>query len=167
MKQISIIFVTLHLLFSCSLNYHLNKAIKKGYRCDDISDTIRIASVDSFPVIVRDSIVWEKVLVKKDTIVLHKTSFVPKTRFEYRMDIKRFNDSLKVVKKMYHDSLQAEIKMHSDSAKTSVKVEKQKTKQGRNPNFFLLGLLTGIILTLIAKYAINQALKKFTRINLP
>lgn len=88
MKQVALIFVTLHLLFSCSLNYHLKKAINKGYKCEEVSDTIRITSVDSFPVIVHDSIVWEKVLVQKDTIIRNKTSYVPKTRFETRIEYK-------------------------------------------------------------------------------
>lgn len=159
MKQIALIFVTLHLLFSCSVNYHLNKAIKKGYRCDEVSDTIKISSVDSFPVIVHDSIVWEKVFTQKDTIVQYRTSYVPKTRLQYRFDSRRFNDSLNAIRAMYSDSLRA-----------SVKIEKQETKQVRSKhkkgaNLFLLGLSIGIIVTLIFKYAINQALKKFTRIN--
>ena len=88
MKQIALIFVTVHLLFSCSARYHLNKAIKKGYKCEEVSDTIKISSVDSFPVIVHDSIVWEKVIVQKDTIIRNKTSYVPKTRFETRIEYK-------------------------------------------------------------------------------
>ena len=88
MKQVALIFVTLHLLFSCSVNYHLKKAINKGYKCEEVSDTIRITSVDSFPVIVHDSIVWEKVLVQKDTIIRNKRSYVPKTRFETRIEYK-------------------------------------------------------------------------------
>ena len=160
MKQIALIFVTLHLLFSCSLNYHVNKAIKKGYRCDTISDTISITSIDSFPVIIHDSIVWEKFITKRDTIIEYRTSYIPKTRFEYRMDTRRMNDSLKTMRKMYADSL-----------KTSVKIKKQETKQikikdKKSPNLFLLGLVVGIMITLIFKYAINQALKKLTRINL-
>jgi hypothetical protein len=159
MKQISLIFVTLHLLFSCSVNYHLNKAIKKGYRCDEISDTIKITSVDSFPVILHDSIVWEKISIQKDTIVRYRTSYVPKTRIEYRMDIKRFNDSMSYIRNMYSDSLDAVIKINKQESKVAIKTRK------KSPNLFIIGLLTGIILTLIFKYAINQALKKFTRIN--
>ena len=166
MKQIAFIFITLHLFFSCSLNYHLNKAIKKGYRCDTINDTINITSIDSVPVIVHDSIVWEKVITKKDTIISYKTSYVPKTRFQIRFDNKRFADSLKAVKKMYSDSLKAVIKMHRISAKENVSFIKQETKQVKHKNkkganLFLFGLATGIILTLIIRYAINQAFKKF------
>lgn len=171
MKQITLIFVTLHLLFSCSLNHHLNKAIKKGYRCDEISDTIKISSIDSFPVIVHDSIVWEKISIQKDTIVRYKTSYVPKTRLQYRFDNRRFNDSLKAIRKMYSDSLRYVRIMRKIDNELEKSIKKQETKQVKSKNkkganLFLLGLSIGIILTLIVKYAINQALKKFTRINL-
>ena len=56
------------LLSSCSAQYHLNKAIKKGYTCEQTGDTIRITTLDSIPVIIHDSIVWEKFITTKDTI---------------------------------------------------------------------------------------------------
>jgi hypothetical protein len=157
MKQIALIFVTVHLLFACSLNYHLNKAIKKGYKCEEVSDTIKISSVDSFPVIVHDSIVWEKVSVQKDTIIRYKQSELPKKRYEIRFDNKRFNDSLKAVKSMYSDSLEAEIKINKQNNKSVIK-----TRPKKGSNLFLLGLSIGIILTLTLKYAVNQLLRKFT-----
>jgi hypothetical protein len=71
------------LLFSsCSANYHLRKAIKKGYSCDTIADTITVSSIDSIPYVLRDSIMWERVIVQKDTIVRYKASKVPKTRYQ-------------------------------------------------------------------------------------
>ena len=76
------------LLASCSANYHLRKAIKKGYRCDEIGDTITISSIDSIPYVLRDSIFWEKVIVQKDTIVRYRTSYVPRTRYETKVDYK-------------------------------------------------------------------------------
>jgi len=76
------------LLASCSANYHLRKAMKKGYRCDEIGDTITISSIDSIPYVLRDSIFWEKVIVQKDTIVRYKTSYVPRTRYETKVDYK-------------------------------------------------------------------------------
>ncbi len=83
LSLISAIFAT-----SCSVNYHLRKAIKKGYKCDVDSDTITISSVDSIPYVLRDSIFWEKVIVQKDTIVRYKRSYVPKTRFETKVEYK-------------------------------------------------------------------------------
>jgi hypothetical protein len=76
------------LLASCSANYHLRKAMKKGYRCDETGDTITISSIDSIPYVLRDSIFWEKVIVQKDTIVRYKTSYVPKTRYETKIEYK-------------------------------------------------------------------------------
>ena len=165
MKRFTLILLLI--LTSCSVNYHLNKAIKKGYRMEESVDTIRITSIDSFPVIVYDSIVWEKVITKKDTIIRYIAPKLPKTRFQIRFDKKRFSDSLNTIRKMYSDSLDAAVKMHKQETKQNVQFIKQKTRQIRHENkkganLFLLGLVTGIILTLIIKYAINQALKKFT-----
>jgi len=75
-------------LFSCSANYHVLRAIKKGYRCDETSDTIQVSTIDSIPYVLRDSIYWEKVIVKKDTIVRYKRSYVPQTRFQTRIEYK-------------------------------------------------------------------------------
>ena len=62
--------------------------MKKGYRCDETSDTIQVSTIDSIPYVLRDSIFWEKVIVQKDTIVRYKRSYVPKTRFETKIEYK-------------------------------------------------------------------------------
>ena len=95
LSLILVIFAT-----SCTANYHLRKAIKKGYRCDEVGDTIRITSIDSIPYVVNDSIVWEKVLVQKDTIVRYKTSYVPKTRWQTRIEYKLKRDTIRQVQKI-------------------------------------------------------------------
>lgn len=85
---------------SCTANYHLNKAIKKGYRCDSVVDTIRITSVDSFPVIVDNKIVYEYYHTTKDTIVRYKTSFVPLTKYQERIHYKLKRDTIRQVQKI-------------------------------------------------------------------
>ena len=87
-KRLSIYISTLIILGSCSAHYHIVKAMKKGYRCDETSDTIQVSTIDSIPYVLRDSIYWEKVIVQKDTIVRYKASFVPKTRFLTRIEYK-------------------------------------------------------------------------------
>jgi hypothetical protein len=87
-KRLSLYISTLIILGSCSANYHVLRAIKKGYTCGDTSDTITISTIDSIPYVLRDSIYWEKVIVQKDTIVRYKASFVPKTRFLTRIEYK-------------------------------------------------------------------------------
>jgi hypothetical protein len=113
---------------SCGVNYHINKAIKKGYRCDEVADTIKITSVDSIPYVLNDSIYFERVLVQKDTIVRYKRSFVPKTRFQTRIEYKLKRDTLRMIEK--------------------VEVVKYKTEKRKNtkPNILLLvlGFAVGI-----------------------
>ena len=163
MKRFALTFAAMHLLFACSSSYHLNKAIKKGYRCEEVSDTIQITSIDSIPVIVHDSIVGEKVLVQKDTIIRYKQSIVPKTRLEIRLDKRKFSDSLKTLRRMYSDSLKADVRIHRDSLKANVKLVKHKTRQKKKNgyNLFFLGLVMGASLTLFFKYVASQTFKKF------
>ena len=87
-KRLSLYISTLIILSSCSAHYHIVKAMKKGYRCDETSDTIQVSTIDSIPYVLRDSIYWEKVIVQKDTIVRYKRSFVRKTRFETKIEYK-------------------------------------------------------------------------------
>lgn len=94
------VLILILILSSCSANYHLRRAIKKGYRCDEIADTIKITSVDSIPYVLNDSIYFERVLVQKDTIVRYKRSFVPKTRLETRIEYKLKRDTLKMIEKV-------------------------------------------------------------------
>jgi hypothetical protein len=113
---------------SCGVNYHVRKAYDKGYRCDEVADTIKITSIDSIPYVVKDSIMWEKVLVQKDTIVRYKRSFVPQTRFEKRIEYKLKRDTLRMIQK--------------------VQVVKYKSQKNKNtkPNILLLvlGFVVGI-----------------------
>ena len=121
---------------SCSANYHLRRAIKKGYRCDEIADTIKITSIDSIPYVLIDSIYFEKVLVQKDTIVRYKRSFVPKTRLETRIEYKLKRDTLKMIEK--------------------VEVVKWKTakRESAKPNILLLVL--GFVMGMFTTYLLRN-----------
>ena len=138
MKHFALIIISLHLLLSCSVNYHLNKATKKGYRCDEVSDTIKITSVDSVPVIIRDSIVWEKFFVTKDTIIKYKTSYVPKTRWQTRIEYKLKRDTIRQIQK--------------------IEVAKHKSQKKGNGNLWLL--IIGFVIGMVTHY-----LFKFTKAN--
>ena len=132
---LSVIFTIL--ATSCSVNYHVRKAIKKGYRCDTIEDTFVINSIDSIPYVLRDSIMWEMVLVQKDTIVRYKRSFVPKTRFQTRIEYKLKRDTLRMIEK--------------------VEVVKWKTEKHKNtkPNLwlFIIGFGMGFLARYLMKFA--------------
>jgi hypothetical protein len=105
------------------VNYHLNKAIKKGYK-QEIYDTIRINTIDSFPVIIRDSIVWTKFISTKDTVIKIQKEYIPKTRIIERFDLKRFKDSLKHERTKYIDSLRYALKTNKTQLKTDLKHQK-------------------------------------------
>ena len=113
---------------SCSVNYYLNKAIKKGYK-PEVYDTIKIQSIDSFPVIIHDSIVWTKFITTKDTVIQIQKEYIPKTRIIERFDLKRFKDSLKHIRTIYSDSLRYALKTNKTQLKTDLK--KQKVSKGK------------------------------------
>jgi len=136
------------LLSSCSVHNLIRRAEKKGYRCDTITDTIRVVKVDSFLVKTTDTMYWEKIITSKDTIIRYKTSYVPKTRYEIRYDYKRFNDSLKVIRQMYKDSLRNALKTRENDLK------KERISAKRLPlnQFKQLLIISGFILALIFLY---------------
>lgn len=91
MKIIYAILITLAVV-SCSserkAQYHVKKALKHGAKLIQDTDTIRITTLDSFPVIQNDTIVWEKFITTKDTVINFRNVYVPKTRFQTRIAYK-------------------------------------------------------------------------------
>lgn len=102
-------------LFGCSANHHYRKALKKGLEPLISSDTIRIATIDSIPVVKHDTIIYEKYFSSKDTIVHYENVFVPKTRLETRI----------------------EYKIHRDTIRLETRVEVQRAKASKQPNYML------------------------------
>ena len=126
------VLLLLFVLYGCSAQYHLNKAIKKGYTCEQTGDTIRITTLDSIPVIINDTIVWEKFITTKDTIIKYNTVYVPKTRLDKKIEYR-----LKV-KTIYKDRI---------VEKAQAKAEGKKSQPKKN--FFWLGVLVGVLLSII------------------
>lgn len=137
MAKLFIVFISV-LLYSCSANFHLNKAIKKGYKCEETGDTIRITTLDSIPVIVNDTIVWEKYITTKDTIVKYNTVYVPKTRWQQKIEYR-----LKV-KTIYKDRI---------VKKAEAKAEGKKNQPKGNLNLLFVGVGIGILLSYLWKFA--------------
>jgi hypothetical protein len=129
----------LSLLFSCSdakkAQYHYKKAIKYGLELVEDSDTIRIISVDSFAVIRNDTIVWEKIITSKDTIIKFKNVYLPKTRWQTKIEYRYKTQILKqdVLKYKY--------------------IYKTEKKQKAKTNWMLLvwGFIIGVILSFITR----------------
>ena len=129
----------LTLLFSCSdakkAQYHYKKAVKFGLELVQDSDTIRIISVDSFAVIRNDTIIWEKVITSKDTIINFKNVYIPKTRYQTRIEYKYKTQILKqdVLKYKY--------------------IYKTEKKQKAKTNWMLLrwGFIIGVLLSFVTR----------------
>jgi len=129
----------LSLLFSCSdakkAQYHYKKALKYGLELVEDSDTIRIISVDSIPVVVNDTIVWEKIITTKDTIISFKNVYIPKTRWQTKIEYRYKTQILKqdVLKYKY--------------------IYKTEKKQKAKTNWMLLvwGFIIGVILSFVTR----------------
>ena len=91
-------FILLLTLFSCSSNYHYQKALKKGLKPIISSDTIRVSTMGSIPVIKHDTIVYEKFFSSKDTVIKYQNVFVPKTRLEIRTEYKTIRDTIRLTR---------------------------------------------------------------------
>jgi len=123
-------------LWSCSAQYHLNKAIKKGYTCEETGDTIRITTLDSIPVIINNEIIYEKFISTKDTIIKYRTVYTPLTRQDKRIQYK-----LKV-KTIYKDRI---------VEKAKAKATRPKTRG--NLNLLFVGVGIGLLLSYLLKFA--------------
>lgn len=138
MKKL-IAFLSVLTLLSCSserlAQYHYKKALKHGLKLITDSDTIRIVSVDSVAVIKNDTIYWEKLITSKDTIIYFKNVYVPKTKWQTRIEYKYKTQLVKqdVLKYKY---------IYKDSKEKRKEV--QQTKRRTNWNLFLWGFISGV-----------------------
>lgn len=94
------LFISVLTLLSCSserkAQYHYRKALKNGLKVVKDTDTIRITTLDSFPVIIDNKIYYEKFITSKDTIIEFKNIFVPKTRYQTRIEYKERIKTLRI-----------------------------------------------------------------------
>ena len=87
-------FLWLLFMTGCSASYHYGKAVKKGLRCETISDTIEIQKIDS--VYINNE--WVKIVTKFDTIIQFNTVYVPKMRFQERLIYRTKKDSFETIR---------------------------------------------------------------------
>ena len=147
--------VIILLLSSCSAQYHLNKAIKKGYKCEETGDTIRITTLDSIPVIINDTIVWEKIISTKDTVIKYRKVYTPLTRQDKRLQYKI------QVKTIYKDRLVYKYKYRSEGQKAKAEVKKAKAERPRprgNLSLLFVGVGIGLLLSYLLKFVKDKYL---------
>jgi hypothetical protein len=134
--------LVLSLLFSCSdakkAQYHYKKAVKFGLSI--ANDTIKINTIDSVAVIVNDTIVWEKFITTKDTVI--QILEMPKTRYQTRIEYRYKTQILKqdVLKYKY-------IYREAKEQRKAVQITKSKT----NWMLLLWGFLAGVLLSFVTR----------------
>lgn len=122
-------------LCSCSAKWHYKKAIKKGLEITTKTDTIRITTIDSIPVIQHDTIVYQKFFTSKDTVIYYKDVYVPKTIREIRIENKLIRDTIRI------------------KERASVQIAKEERKQTNVFSKFFVGLAIGLSIALMLYFA--------------
>jgi hypothetical protein len=144
-------FICVLTLLSCSserkAQYHYKKALKHGLKVVNDSDTIRITTLDSFPVIKNDTIFWEKFITTKDTIVNFKNVYIPKTKWQTRIEYKERVKTLRIEGKTKWKTAKA------------VQVVKYRTSWW----LVLIAFTVGFILKFVLNSAFISRLKLFFR----
>lgn len=92
------LLIILLILSSCSSSYYYRKALKKGLEPIVTSDTIRVSTIDSIPVVYRDSVIYEHFFSSKDTVIKYENVYVPKTRLEIRTEYKILRDTIRMTR---------------------------------------------------------------------
>jgi hypothetical protein len=130
--------------------YHYKKALKHGLKLIQDSDTIRIATVDSVAVIRFDTLRYEKIIRYRDSVIFFRNVYIPKTRFqtriEYRYKTKVLKQEVLKYKYIYKDSKEK-------------RKEVQQTKRRTNWKLFFWGFLTGFV-----SFLVLRIIDKFRRI---
>jgi hypothetical protein len=138
--------IVLSLLYGCSdakkAQYHYKKAVKFGLSI--ANDTIKINTIDSVAIIVNDTIVWEKFITTKDTII--QILEMPKTRYQTRIEYRYKTKVLKqdVLKYKY-------IYREAKEQRKAVQITKSKT----NWMLFVWGFIAGVLLSFVTRLLIK------------
>ena len=144
MGKLFIVIISIF-LYSCSAQYHLNKAIKKGYVCEDIADTLTITKLDSVLVTKFDTTYYKTFINTFDTIIQWKTQYVPRTRLDKKIDYR-----IKV-KTIYKDRIVEKAKARAEGQKAKAEVKLNRPKG--NLNLLFVGVGIGLLLSWLWKYA--------------
>ena len=155
------------ILYGCSAEYHMKRAVDKGYVMSVKIDTFRVPYLVNVQIKGKDT-----------TLIMYKDSIVPKlvteykTKWMYRFDNKRFADSLAHIRAMYKDSLKYGLKSQRNDTRHDVKVKRQTRKviQSENKNgisdlFKWIALSILGIGFIILLFIVIRALKRYILLN--
>jgi hypothetical protein len=90
---------------------------------------------------VNNEIVWEKYITEKDTVVIFKNHYIPKTKWEKKIEYKLKRDTIRQIQKVEVAKYKSE----------------KKSKAKANIWLFVIGFVLGLVTKYLLKYA-NKAL---------
>ena len=117
------------LLSGCSASYHYKKATQKGFKCTLVNDTIVIDRIDS---VIIDGVKTYYV-TKYDTIIQTNSVYVPKTRYETKIEWRKVRDTIELLR-------------YKTKVKYKVDLRQKKNEKGVNWN---LMVVCGIVLVFL------------------
>ena len=109
------------LLSGCSASYHYKKATQKGFKCTLVNDTIVIDRIDS---VIIDGVKTYYV-TKYDTIIQTNSVYIPKTRFETRIEWRKVRDTIELLR-------------YKTKVKYKVDLRQKKNEKGVNWNLMVI-----------------------------
>ena len=109
------------LLSGCSASYHYKKATQKGFKCTLVNDTIVIDRIDS---VIIDGVKTYYV-TKYDTIIQTNSVYVPKTRYETRIEWRKVRDTIELLR-------------YKTKVKYKVDLRQKKNEKGVNWNLMVI-----------------------------
>jgi hypothetical protein len=137
-------------LFSCSTSYHLRRYEKKGGKIEHVTDTLTYYQKDSVLIRTKDTTFFQYYYTQKDTIVKQNVFLYPKTRFNQRLEIRRFKDSLKFELRKYTDSLRYAFRTHKIDVKHDSKIKIKETRSKNNRFTFPIVIAVLLIIIVLA-----------------
>jgi len=114
------------LLSGCTASYHYKKATQKGFKCTLVNDTIVIDRIDS---VIIDGVKTYYV-TKYDTIIQTNSVYVPKTRYETKVEWRKVRDTIELLR-------------YKTKVKYKVDLRQKKNEKGVNWNIIVI---CGIVL---------------------
>ncbi len=154
------ILILIVILSSCSMNHHLTKAVKKGYKVETVTKEVRLT--DTLIVNGKDSIIERIVKIDCPEPVIE-------TRWRTKFDLRRFNDSLKHYRQIYSDSLNNALKtlkqqkkndrvnnkLTKKLAKYNRQIQNTAKRQENKRSLWWLWILIGFALNFILKFVLR------------
>jgi len=117
------------LLSGCTASYHYKKATQKGFKCTLVNDTIVVDRIDS---VIIDG-VKTYYITKYDTIIQSNSVYVPKTRYETKVEWRKVRDTIELLR-------------YKTKVKYKVDLRQKKNEKGVNWNILAICAIVFVVL---------------------